>query len=58
MTDKAIEEHYYKNKDTFEQLAKCVCVSELMLKLAVYGKKWTAWDWLLLLSETFKLWFG
>lgn len=51
MTDKVLNDYYFKNKDRFKSLSRCTCVSELLLKLAIYGKQWSEWDWLLLLAE-------
>ena len=50
MTDKVLNDYYIKNKDLFLSLANCVCVSELLLKLTIYGKKWSQWDWAILLE--------
>lgn len=51
MTDKILNEYYNKHKDTYMSLAKnCSSVPEILLKIEIYGKRWTQWDWVLLLS--------
>lgn len=45
MNLKALQNHIDKNKETFQTLAKCGSVSELIIKLNIYGKNWNRWSW-------------
>lgn len=41
----ALQKYLEDNRQLFSDLAKCGSVSELMLKLAVFGRNWNRWSW-------------
>ena len=53
MTDKVLNDYYFKNRDKFKSLSRCSCVSELLLKQTIYGQHWSEWDWMLLMMCVF-----
>lgn len=51
MTDKKLEEWFDAHRHTYSELAgECGSVAELMLRLEVYGDRWTKWDWVMFLG--------
>lgn len=48
MNAKTLTDYYNKNKEKYDRLASnCSSVSEILLKIEIYGNKWTQWDWAL-----------
>lgn len=48
MARDTLQRWYRDHRRTYVELAEeCRSVAELMLKIEVYGKKWTKWDWVM-----------
>lgn len=45
MNVKALQKYIDDNAATFQELAKCGSVAELLVRLAVYGRSWGRWSW-------------
>ncbi len=52
MNNKTLTKYYNTHKEKCDSLLNnCSSVSELILKLEIYGSKWTQWDWALFFSN-------
>jgi hypothetical protein len=45
MNSKTLQIYINKNKEIFQDLAKCGSVPELLIRQTVYGKNWNRWSW-------------
>lgn len=46
---KTLNNHYCANKAIYDTLIRCTSVQELLLKINIYGKTWTHYDWSVLM---------
>ena len=45
MNSKTLQIYINKNKEIFQDLAKCGSVPELLIRQTVYGQNWNRWSW-------------